>query len=363
MFAARLGLRSAARAARPTPSRLSGLRSKPQLSQQHRTIFNRPRYRRFGEEEGQQYSNFGPIYRAQYIWRNYQPIILVAGAGGGTFYFLNLEEVPVTHRRRFNIISPATEKKIMSGGYEEILQEFQGKILPSNHPYTQMVARVVERLLPSAGALTDDEWRVHVIDDPNQKNAFVMPGGKVFVFSGILPICRDEDGLAAVLGHEIAHNVAHHAAERLSRSGFVLVAAILTSYVFDVSGRFSQSIVDMFLSLPNSRTQEAEADHIGLLIMAQSCYDPEAAVGLWQRMAEAEKYAPPQFMSTHPSSYNRMDTIRGWLPEAKAKFEESGCSVTSGYARKFKEAFQSPIARRQLTAHPPPRSADDDYFF
>lgn len=300
-------------------------------------------YQRFGQKP--QYSNFGPFARVQYIWRNYQTPILITGAGGGTFYVLNLEEVPVSHRRRFNCISPELEKKLLAGqGYEEILQEFRGKFLPDHHPYTQMVARVVQRLLPAAEGLAGDEFVIHVIDDPRQQNAFVMPGGKVFVFTGILPICEDENGLATVLGHEIAHNIAHHVSERISRSVYLVPLIFFTAFLFDISGQLSSTIVDLFLGLPNGRVQESEADHIGLFLMAASCYDPSAAVGFWERMKKAEKGAPPQFLSTHPSSYNRIHAIQQWLPEAQRRFADSGCSTTSLYMNDFKNALsRSPM--------------------
>ncbi len=282
-------------------------------------------------------------------------------------YVYNLEPVPITGRRRFNILSPETEKSIMEGGYPQLLQELKGKILPAEHPYTRMVANVVERLLPSVKELAGDEWRVHVINDPKQKNAFVMPGGKVFVFTGLIPICQDEDGLAVVLGHEIAHNVAHHAAERLSRSVFIWPFIAAASIILDVSGGTIQFITDLIFSLPNSRTHEAEADHIGLLMMAQSCYNPEAAIPFWERMKEAQKGAPPQFLSTHPSDYSRIKAITEWLPEAKEKYQESECGLTGGYARKFSQAFgkQGVMGRKQPVIFQPARSpqrGDDDFW-
>ncbi|ETI28559.1 hypothetical protein G647_01009 [Cladophialophora carrionii CBS 160.54] len=335
------------------------------------------RYARFGDKPGsgrqqQQWSTFGPVYRAQYIWRNYQRPLIVVGAGGGVFYVYNLEEVPVTQRRRFNVVSPSSEEKIVtdSGAYESLLQEFRGKVLPAEHPLTMQVARVVEKLLPTTRGLAGDNWRVHVIDDPQQKNAFVLPGGKVFVFSGILPICQDENGLAAVLGHEIAHNVAHHAAERISRSSFIMLGAFAVSFIFDVSGQFGNSIATLILSLPNSRTQEAEADHIGLLMMAEACYDPEAALDFWARMKKAEQFEPPQFMSTHPSHYNRAAQIKKWLPDAQRIYADTGCGSVSRYATDFKEAVTLGRSGRQGQQRPQRPVAvrrngddeDDDFF-
>ncbi|KAK5078804.1 metalloendopeptidase [Lithohypha guttulata] len=300
-------------------------------------------YQRFPERGGSRpnsgpYSNFAPFARVQYIWRNYKTIVIVTGAGGGTFYVVNLEEVPVTGRRRFNIVSPENEKALVSdSAYQQTLQEFRGRILPKEHPYTQLVARIVTRLLPSAHGLDGGDWQVHVIDDPNNVNAFVMPGGKVFVFTGIIPIAQDENGLAAVLGHEIAHNVCHHVGERLSRQVFTIAAALLISSVFDISGQIGNSIADLTLTLPNGRTQESEADHIGLLMMAEACYDPRRAPGLWKRMGEFEKRkggAPPQFLSTHPSSGTRGEAMEKWMPQAMEKYNESECSIT---ARGFDE--------------------------
>ena len=275
---------------------------------------------------------------------------------------MNLETVPITGRRRFNVLSPETEKQ-MAGDYKDILRQFQGKVLPENHPYTQLVAKVVERLLPSTGGLAGEEWRVFVIDDPQQKNAFVIPGGKVFVFSGILPVAQDEVGLAAVLGHEIAHNVAHHVAEKVSGSLIWTAFAFAGSLVLGIDQNIANSITQLALELPNSRKQEEEADHIGLLMMAESCYDPSAAVGLWKRMHEAEKGAPPQFLSTHPSSVGRMHQIEGWLPQAQEKYNDSQCGTIGGYAEDFKRK----IGQGQRTAPPaavgPPQSRSDDDFF
>ena len=141
--------------------------------------------------------------------------------------------------------------------YQQTLSQYRGRVLGPNHPSSRMVRRVLDRLIPFSGA-TDSSWEVHVIDDPSQMNAFVMPGGKVFVFSGILPICRSDDGLAAVLGHEIAHNVAHHAAERMSQT--VMLAAILypLAYLIGVPDALGQLVLDFGFLRPGSRKQEAE---------------------------------------------------------------------------------------------------------
>lgn len=259
----------------------------------------------------------------------------VAGIGGfvGGVYVYNLEEVPVSHRRRFNIVSPETEAKTGQMMYEQTLQEYGRQILPASHPKSRMVQRVLNRLIPHSG-LENEKWEVHVIND-DMKNAFVIPGGKVFVFSGILDVCQGDDGLAAVLGHEIAHNVAHHAAERMSQSNFLLAFAVIGSLLLGIDAGFGNLFVDYAFMRPGSRAQESEADYIGLLMMAESCYNPEAAMELWARMEKEEQGAPPQFLSTHPSNHNRLEKIREWLPEADMKREEGDCGGIGGYGTCF----------------------------
>ncbi|OJD21508.1 hypothetical protein ACJ73_07153 [Blastomyces percursus] len=246
----------------------------------------------------------------------------------------------MTGRRRFNCISNEMEMQFGKQTYEMILQEYRGQFLPESHHLVRYVDGVFRKLIlagqPQLGEedamLKNLKWKVHVINSP-EMNAFVLPGGNVFVFTGILPICRDKDGLAAVLGHEIAHVLAHHPAERMSSNIIVIVAALAASILFDVSQNLSSAIFNLMLALPNSRTQESEADEIGLMMMAKSCFKPEAAVGLWSRMHQAEKAVPPQILSTHPSSRRRMEAIRKWLPQANTVYDDSGCGITERYGR------------------------------
>jgi predicted Zn-dependent protease len=255
----------------------------------------------------------------------------IAGIGGtvGGVYVYNLEEVPVSHRRRFNIVGPAKEAEAGKMMYEQTMQQFGNQILPDSHPKSRMVQRVLNRLIPHSG-LEGEEWEVHVINDP-MKNAFVIPGGKVFVFSGILDVCQDDDGLAAVLGHEIAHNVAHHAAERMSKSNILLGVVMAGFLVVGLDPGIGNILTEYAFTRPGSRSQESEADYIGLLMMSESCYRPEAAMDLWARMEKEEQAAPPQFLSTHPSNHNRLEKIRSWLPQAEAKRNASECSTMNGF--------------------------------
>lgn len=213
--------------------------------------------------------------------------------------------------------------------YQETMREFKGKIMSQYSKEHRQVQRVLDRLVPHSG-LEGERWEVHVIND-DMKNAFVIPGGKVFVFRGILDICQGDDGLAAVLGHEIAHNVAHHAGERMSQSIILLTLSTVGSALLGIDFGIGRLATQLAFSLPGSRAQESEADYIGLLMMAQSCYDPSAAMGLWARMQKEEQGAPPQFLSTHPSSHNRLEKIREWLPEAEVKRETGDCYAMGPY--------------------------------
>ncbi|MCJ1438896.1 hypothetical protein MMC27_008286 [Xylographa pallens] len=279
----------------------------------------------FAGRERTQYKRFNRTQSIRYLWQSSPAFRYGIGASGvGTVGFIgyNIETVPVSGRRRFNWVSPAQEEEMGKQQYEQVLQEFQRQLLPRWHPQTMMVHRVLERLIPASG-LEGQAWEVHVIDDEEQMNAFVIPGGKVFVFSGLLPICDGEDGLATVLGHEIAHNVAHHAAENYSRLSLVLPLAYLVSFIYDVSGNLTFTLLDYAYNKPGSRKQESEADYIGLMMMAQSLFDPGAAVELWQRMEKANQVAIPQFLSTHPSNHNRIAKIQEWLPKARMLAEKS----------------------------------------
>jgi predicted Zn-dependent protease len=188
----------------------------------------------------------------------------------------------------------------------------------------------VERIgvrLARAAERSDYRWEFSVIDE-KQVNAFALPGGKVAVYTGIFPVAEDSDGLAVVMGHEIAHVIARHGAERMSQG----LAAELGANVLGaaVGGGPSANLVlaayglgaQLGVLLPYGRTQESEADHIGLILMAQAGYDPRAAIGFWQRMAGASRGgSPPEFLSTHPSHETREQQIREWLPEALQYFD------------------------------------------
>ncbi len=239
--------------------------------------------------------------------------------------------VPITGRRQLKLVSDQEMLAMSFQQYDAFLKESK---LSNNAKQTRMVARVgtriqnaVERYFSSHGLAKELEgyrWEFHLVEN-EEPNAWAMPGGKVVVYTGILPVCRDETGLAVVLGHEVAHAVADHGAERMSQAllaqlgGAALDAALsnkpeetraLWMGAFGVGAAYGAL-------LPFSRKQESEADHLGLVFMAMAGYDPQAAVAFWKRMSEnAGGQAPPEFMSTHPSDARRIRDIQKNLPEA-----------------------------------------------
>ena len=226
------------------------------------------------------------------------------------------ETVPVTGRSQLNLLSEAEETKLGGEAYTQVLAKSK---VSSDPVPNEMVRRVGSRI--AAVAAADRQWQYALIDDPQQANAFALPGGKIAVYTGILPITRDEGGLAAVLGHEVAHVTARHSGERMSQQIAAQTGLGIIGSILGASPQTTESlggIVVAGLLLPFGRRQESEADHIGLIYMAKAGYDPRAARDLWLRMAEASKSRsrPPEFLSTHPSEETRIKQIEGWLPEA-----------------------------------------------
>jgi metalloendopeptidase OMA1, mitochondrial len=230
---------------------------------------------------------------------------------------VSCETVPITGRSQLNAISPAQENAMGSEAYGEILKKAK---ISGDPAVNALVTRVGTRIAAATGR-GELPWEFKVIDDPQTVNAFALPGGKVAVYTGILPITRDEAGLAAVLGHEVSHVMARHSAERLTEQLGVQLVAQGIAAVIGLDPQVTQigaGLLVNAVSLPWGRRQESEADHLGLIYMAKAGYDPRAARDLWLRMAEAAKgrAKTPEFLSTHPSEETRVQQIEGWLPEA-----------------------------------------------
>jgi len=188
----------------------------------------------------------------------------------------------------------------------------------------EIVRRVGERIAQAANR-PDYRWEFRIIDDDSMINAFALPGGKVAVYTGLFPVAQDEAGLAAVLGHEVAHAIARHAGERMSQGLLLQLGAVGVQAAIGGADPVTRDLILQALGLgaqvgvilPFSRAQESEADRIGLILMAKAGYDPEAALHLWERMEKAGGKAPPEFLSTHPSYGTRQAQIRRWLPEVR----------------------------------------------
>jgi predicted Zn-dependent protease len=229
------------------------------------------------------------------------------------------ETVPYTGRRQIQLVSVDEEAQMGVQSYQQIV----GKATASTDAQTNaMVQRVGSRI----AAVTDlkYQWEFRLIVDDKQANAFALPGGKVAVYTGILPITRDEAGLAAVLGHEIGHVLARHGGERLSQQMGVQTATQVLAGMASSNPATVQLVsaalgagASVGVLLPWGRAQESEADHLGLILMAKAGYDPHASLDLWKRMAEAAKgQRPSEWLSTHPAEATRIQQIEGWLPEA-----------------------------------------------
>jgi predicted Zn-dependent protease len=232
------------------------------------------------------------------------------------------ETVPISGRSQLQLVSPAEETQMGASAYQEILGKAK---ISSDGSANALVTRVGKRIAAATGR-TDLPWQFTVIDDPKTVNAFALPGGKVAVYTGMLPVTRDEAGLAAVLGHEVAHVLARHSAERVSQQ-LVLERG---AQMFGSAAGFDPQVVQMgsallvsAIQLPWGRSQESEADHLGLVYMAKAGYDPHAARDLWIRMSQGAAAAsrPPEFLSTHPSEETRIRQIEGWLPEAMRYYQ------------------------------------------
>ncbi len=229
--------------------------------------------------------------------------------------------VPVTGRRQIMLLPEGDELKMGLDSYQEVLAK---ATLATDRTATAQVVRVGERIAQATGR-ADYQWEFKLIQDA-QVNAFCLPGGKVAVYTGILPVTRDDAGLAAVLGHEVAHAIARHGGERLSQQ--LLVQTGLTATQAALARRDPttvQAVASLLgagaavgLLLPWSRSQESEADHLGLVYMAEAGYHPSAARDLWVRMAELGRgqSRPPELLSTHPAPETRIRQIEAWIPEA-----------------------------------------------
>ena len=253
------------------------------------------------------------------------------------FIFQTCSTVPLTGRSQLNMI-PSSEMLAMSyQQYDEFLRENK---LSTNAAEVNMVKRVgsniqlaVEKYMSNnnlTSRLTGYNWEFNLVQD-DQVNAWCMPGGKVVVYTGILPVTNNEVGLAVVMGHEIAHAIAEHGNERMSHQLLQQVGAVGLMVAMKDEPVQTQALwlsvygvgTTVGAILPYSRAQETEADHLGLIFMAMAGYDPYAAPEFWKRMAASKQGGqPPEFLSTHPSDQTRINNITSWIPEAMKYYKK-----------------------------------------
>jgi predicted Zn-dependent protease len=240
-------------------------------------------------------------------------------------------EVEITGRRQLILVPDSVINSMSFQSYGEFLSQHK---LSADVGQTQMVKRVGSRIQKGVeqyctekcvqDRLEGYQWEFNLVEDPNV-NAWAMPGGKVVVYAGLLPVARSETGLAVVMGHEIAHAFARHGAERMSHGllvelGGMALSKALESRPAATKDLFMRSYgigTQVGILLPYSRTHESESDRLGLIFMAMAGYNPNEAVAFWERMAAKKTgLAPPEILSTHPADSTRIRKIRQLLPEA-----------------------------------------------
>lgn len=228
------------------------------------------------------------------------------------------------NRKQFLLLSESQVTEMSSQQYAQTLQQSSNrKLLNVNQAQLERVRNISNRLIAQTGTFRPDalkwKWEVNV-EKNDQINAYCMPGGKIMVFTGLIEkLNTTNDELAAVIGHEIAHALREHGRERMSTGlvqqiGLQGLAALVTggnAATYDMAG----TATNILFTLPNSRTQEQEADRIGLELAARAGYNPEAAISLWQKMGAQNSQKPPEFLSTHPSNANRIDDLRKLIPK------------------------------------------------
>ncbi len=239
--------------------------------------------------------------------------------------------VPITGRTQLSMVPQADLVMSAAQGYDDLISQSQ---LSDSREDTQMVLAVGRNVAASAEeflievGMEEDlayyDWEFNLLKDDEMANAFCLPGGKIGIYTGILPLTQGPDGLAVVMSHEVAHAVANHGGERMSQlllaelGGMALATAVqekpeetrqLAMMAYGLGAQLG-------VLLPYSRQHESEADRIGLILMARAGYDPRSAIPFWERMGDAGGPRPPEFLSTHPAPETRIDQIRSYMPEA-----------------------------------------------
>jgi len=246
--------------------------------------------------------------------------------------------VLISNRRQLNLIPNSSMLQMSFDQYGQFLEE---NVISADQEKTAMVKRAgariqkaVEQYFVDNGLeeeLKNYDWEFNLVES-NEVNAWCMPGGKVVFYTGILPLTRDENGLAVVMGHEIAHAIADHGNERMSQGLMAQLGGVALAVAVHEKPEQTQQLwmtafgagAQLGVLLPFSRLHESEADHLGLIFMSMAGYNPNHAISFWRRMAEMKGAgAPPEFLSTHPSDKKRIRQIEKLLPEAMEHYNAS----------------------------------------
>jgi len=251
--------------------------------------------------------------------------------------FQGCAEVPITQRKGLHLVSETELLSMSFQQYDDVLKKSK---LSTDTPKVEMVRRVGIRIAKSAETFLTEtgqqdkiknyKWEFNLIEEDKTVNAWVMPGGKAAVYTGILPFTQNETGLAVVLGHEVAHALADHGNERMSEALVANTGGMALSVALSQRPQQTQQLfmkvygvgANVGFLLPYSRLHESEADRIGLTLMARAGYDPREAIAFWQRMSKQEGQRPPQLLSTHPAPETRVADIKKYLPEALPYFDK-----------------------------------------
>jgi len=251
--------------------------------------------------------------------------------------FQGCAEVPITQRKGLHLVSETELLSMSFQQYDDVLKKSK---LSTETPKAEMVRRVGIRIAKSAETFLTEtgqqdkiknyKWEFNLIEEDKTVNAWVMPGGKAAVYTGILPFTQNETGLAVVLGHEVAHALADHGNERMSEALVANMGGMALSVALSQRPQQTQQLfmkvygvgANVGFLLPYSRLHESEADRIGLTLMARAGYDPREAIPFWQRMSSQEGQRPPQLLSTHPAPETRVADIKKYLPEALPYFDK-----------------------------------------
>jgi predicted Zn-dependent protease len=252
----------------------------------------------------------------------------------GFLIIIGCATAPYTGRNQFILVSEGQEASLGDEAYRHTLRD---SVVTHDTNAERIVRRVGEKIAAVANKPAY-KWEFTIINDPETVNAFALPGGKVAVYTGIFGSARDEAGLAVVMGHEVAHALARHPAERMSQGMLLQLGGVGLGVALGRNPALANQVLQAYgigtgvgVALPFGRSQETEADHIGLILMAKAGYDPRVALDLWERMEKKEggKGAPPEFLSTHPGYETRIEQLRSFLPQALSYYQPSGARVES----------------------------------